>query len=138
LGDVNGDGTLDIITANQGSNNVSVLLGTGDGTFATQGIFGAQNAGGAYSVTLGDVNGDGKLDIATANRSANGVSVLLGNGDGTFQASQSFSAGGNQFAVALGDLNGDGTIDTSVTWSGLSQSDLPTPIQQSGLLWFIG
>ena len=47
-------------------------------------------------------------------------------------------AGGFEGVTMHGDLNGDGTIDTSVTWSGLSQSVLPTPLQQSGLLWFIG
>jgi uncharacterized protein (DUF2141 family) len=63
LADVNGDGTLDIVTANEGSSSVSVLLGTGNGSFARQATFSTAN--GPYSVALGDVNGDGKLDIVT-------------------------------------------------------------------------
>ncbi|WP_341882121.1 FG-GAP-like repeat-containing protein [Synechococcus sp. UW140] len=113
LGDLNGDGTLDIIAANQGSNKVSVLLGTGNGSFAVQATF-ATDAGtdaGPYSLALGDVNGDGKLDIVTANQSSNQASVLLGNGDGTFAAEVAFATGANPFSVALGDLNGDGTLD---------------------------
>ena len=91
LGDVNGDSILDIVTANAGSNNVSVLLGNGDGTFGAQVTF----ATGTFtvSVILGDVNGDGILDIITANQSSNNVSVLLGNGDGTFQTKATFATG---------------------------------------------
>ncbi|MEW6283581.1 MAG: FG-GAP-like repeat-containing protein, partial [Candidatus Eremiobacterota bacterium] len=64
-----------------------------------------------FSVALGDVNGDGRLDLATANVNSNDASVLLGNGDGTFQAAQNFAAGANPFSVALGDVNGDGRLD---------------------------
>src|SRR5205085_1811046 len=81
LGDVNGDGKQDIVTAN-GIGTVSVLLGNGNGTFQAQLTFAA--SGSPVFVALGDVNGDGKLDIVTANRSSNNVGVLLGNGNGTF------------------------------------------------------
>ena len=60
---------------------MSVLLGNGDGTFQAHVDYGAVAY--PYSVAVGDFNGDGKLDLATAN--GYGVSVLLGNGDGTFQ-----------------------------------------------------
>jgi len=113
-GDVNGDGKLDIITTNRGSNGASVIvtLGNGNGTFGAPASF--ATGSGPYSVTLGDVNGDGKLDIVTANRSDSNVSVLLGNGNGTFQSQQTFTTGSsglNPRGVALGDVNGDGRPD---------------------------
>jgi len=108
LGDVNGDGKLDMVTANYYS-NASVLLGNGNGTFAAQATF--TTAKGPYSVTLGDVNGDGKLDIITANSLANNASVLLGNGNGTFQPKADFATGNTPRYVTLGDVNGDGKLD---------------------------
>ena len=66
------------------------------------------------SVAVGDFNGDGALDLAVAN-GFNDVSVLLGNGDGSFQAARNFGAGSNPISVALGDFNGDGALDLAVT-----------------------
>jgi hypothetical protein len=108
LGDVNGDGNLDIITANFSDNNASVLLGNGNGTFQNQATFATNRP---YSVTLGDVNGDGRLDITTASYSFDNASVLLGNGNGTFQTQATFAVGDGPLAVALGDVNGDGRLD---------------------------
>lgn len=75
----------------------------------------------AFSVAVGDFNGDGKMDLAVANQcpqnncTAGAVSVLLGNGDGTFQAAQSYSTGGYEaYAVAVGDVNNDGKADLIV------------------------
>ena len=73
--DFNGDGEMDLATANWTGNNVSVLLGTGSGSFGTATNFTAGSV--PYSVTTGDFNGDGKLDLATANYNANKVSVLI-------------------------------------------------------------
>ena len=91
LGDVNGDGKLDIITANYGSNNASVLLGNGNGTFGPRTNFPTGSNTFPRSSTLGDVNGDGKLDIITANARDKSVSVLLGNGNGTFGPRTNFA-----------------------------------------------
>ena len=66
----------------------------------------------------GDFNGDGRPDLAAANRSANNVSVLLANGDGTFQAARNFPAGFGPRSVAVGDVNGDGFGDLIVGASG--------------------
>ena len=109
LGDVNGDGVLDMITANQTSNSASVLLGNGNGTFQTKVEF-ATGVKPRF-VTLGDVNDDGRLDIITANRDSNNISVLLGNGNGTFQTQATFATGTSPRNVTLGDVNGDGILD---------------------------
>ena len=111
VGDFNADGRLDLAVANSDSNNVSVLLGNGDGTFQAPLTFGAGS--GASSVALGDLNADGKLDLVVANRGFSTVSVLLGNGDGTFQAPLTISVSRAQ-AVAVGDFNRDGVPDLAV------------------------
>ena len=66
IGDVNGDGRPDLVTANYEPGDVSVLLGNGDGTFRPQARFAAGS--GPYSVAIGDVNGDGRPDLVTANQ----------------------------------------------------------------------
>src|SRR6266446_3597740 len=120
VGDFNGDGRLDLATANFDSNDVSVLLGNGDGSF--QAALTAAAGRGPSSVAVGDVNGDGKLDLVVVNLVAGdsaSVSVLLGNGDGTFQAARISSTGGSRPAsVAVGDFNGLGKPDLAVANSG--------------------
>ena len=66
------------------------------------------------SVAVGDFNGDGKPDLTVANQDADTVSVLLGNGDGSFQAPRTFAVGSVPFSVAVGDFNGDGKPDLTV------------------------
>src|SRR5207237_5072267 len=115
MGDFNGDGHLDLAVANGGSNDVSVLLGNGDGTFRAARNFDAGLGGGPLWVAVGDFNRDGKLDLVVANSSSDSVGVLLGNGDGTFGPALTFPAGGSQpQSVAVGDFNGDGKPDLAV------------------------
>jgi len=116
IGDLDGDGTPDLAVANGGSDNVSVLLGNGDGTFQAAVNYGA--GGSPESVAIGDLDGDGDLDLALANDDTDNVSVLLGNGDGTFQAAVSYGAGTGPFSVAIGDLDGDGDLDLAVANEG--------------------
>jgi hypothetical protein len=127
VADVNGDGKPDLVVANECRSNssectsgtVGVLLGNGDGTFQPAVTY---VSGGieAYSVAVGDVNGDGKPDLVVANVSGNsattgGVSVLLGNGDGTFQAAVTYDSGAsNATSVAIAGVNGDGKPDLLV------------------------
>ena len=79
--------------ANSGSGRIAVLQGNGDGTFQAAVSFAAGNALSAWSVAVGDFNGDGNPDLVRANTGANTVSMLLGNGDGTFQSAVGFAAG---------------------------------------------
>jgi hypothetical protein len=116
IANLDGDGKLDLATANSGSNDVTVLLGNGSGGFSA--ASGSPFAVGTdpLSVATGDLNGDGKPDLTTANGSAGDVTVLLGNGSGGFSAAAGspFSAGSLPFTVAIGDLNADGKPDLAV------------------------
>ena len=117
LADFNGDGKADLAVANSGSNNVSVLLGNGDGTFQPKVDYGT----GTYptSVAVGDFNGDGRADLVVANwwTNSNSVSVLIGNGDGTFQSRADYSTGLKPSSVAVADFDGDGRPDLAVATS---------------------
>lgn len=107
--DFNGDGLLDIATANVGGGgSVGIALGNGDGSF--RGPISFVVDGSAASITTGDFDGDGVLDIATGN-SNNTTSVLFGDGKGSFSASVSISHGTGSHVVTAGDFNGDGIDD---------------------------
>jgi len=93
LGDVNRDGVLDMVTANGTFNNASVLLGLGNGTFGAAVNYTTGTGSNPTSVTLGDVNRDGILDIITANGGTSNASVLLGIGDGTFGTAVNYATG---------------------------------------------
>ena len=110
IGDFDGDGRVDVATANSDADTVSILLGNGDGSFFEAPKYGANRL--ADSVAAGDFNRDGVPDLAVANQS-DSCSVLLGYGDGTFQAAQTFAAGDNPMGIASGDLNGDGELDVA-------------------------
>jgi uncharacterized repeat protein (TIGR03803 family) len=114
VGDFNGDGKLDVATANQVDNTVSILLGNGDGTFQTAIAYATGSS--PETVMAADFNGDGKLDLAVANSmGGNSVSILLGNGDGTFQPHMEFATGVDPRQAVTGDFNGDGKLDLATT-----------------------
>jgi hypothetical protein len=121
VGDVNGDGQPDLITANGcvgfnvcDNGVVGVLLGNGDGSFQSPIAYSSGGAK-AFSVAIADVNGDGHPDIAVTNVNANSVGVLLGVGDGTFQPAVTFDSGGYaDYSIAIADVNGDTLPDLLV------------------------
>lgn len=119
-GDFNGDKHADLAVANLNAASVYVLLGKGDGTFQPATSLAAGR--GAFAVTLGDFNSDGKLDIAVANNFEvplqNDVSLLLGNGDGTFRAAIPLGAGNNAVGVVAADFTGNGKLDLAVANNG--------------------
>ena len=109
--DVNGDGIPDIIVANRFSQTVGVLLGNGNGTFQVQQAFDTGPHSYPRSVTVADVNGDGKPDLIVGDQGNDTVGVLLGNGNGTFQTQHTFATGMYDYSVAAGDVSGDGRPD---------------------------
>ncbi len=109
---LNGDGYLDVVTANYGSHTISVLLGQGNGTFAPAVTYAAGTN--PMAVALADFNGDGQLDVVGANSGSHTVSVWLGSGDGTLGAVSTVSAGSYPYHVVATDVNGDGRPDLLV------------------------
>ncbi len=123
LGDLDGDGNLDLATMLAYPGRVGVFLGVGDGTFLPRREYQAEDD--ANSLTLLDTDADGDLDIVTANGVENSVSVLANNGDGTFP-NLVLHTGRNPESVRTADLNGDGVLDlvTSNSISGGYSTDL--------------
>ena len=129
VGDFNGDGKPDLAVANTGNpgtgedGNVSILLGNGDGTF--QPALNAAAGKNPFAIAVGDFNRDGRLDVVVANNGINinggwlagTVSILLGNGDGTFQTHVDFATATGPDSVAVGDFNADGMLDLVVAAS---------------------
>jgi hypothetical protein len=113
VADVNGDGNPDLFTANTSNSTVGVLLGNGNGTFQAATNYNTGSNSSPYSIAVADVNGDGKLDLLTANNGNDTAGVLVGNGNGTFQPIATYSTGDNSFPynIAVADVNGDGKLD---------------------------
>jgi len=122
VGDLNGDGILDLVVANADAGTVSILLGNsnsngngkGDGTFRS--APGSPIAVGTrpVGVAIADFNGDGKPDLAVVDFTDSVVSILLGNLDGTFGGPTGYGVGGHPFSMVVADFNKDGKPDIAV------------------------
>jgi len=108
--DVNGDGKMDLVSANSFTNTLSVFTNIGGGNFA----FSANLTVGAYpdSVAAADVNGDGKVDLISANDNVAGtLTVMINNGSGGFMLYSNLNVGARPISVVAADVNGDGKVD---------------------------
>jgi len=108
--DFNLDDIVDLAVANYDSNDVSILLGTGDGNFSAPSHY-PTNGVRPTCIASADLNGDDRPDLVVANYNSGSVAVLLGNGSGAFSSPLTYLTGNNAQAVALGDVNGDNKID---------------------------
>jgi hypothetical protein len=113
--DFNGDGIPDLAVSDGYANTVTVLLGKGDGTFTNSST--PETGANPWNIVTADFNGDGIPDLVTANPgyatsgSTGSITVLLGNGDGTFTEKPAPAVGVEPWSVAVGDFNGDGIPD---------------------------
>jgi hypothetical protein len=108
VGDFNNDTILDLAVANLFSNNVSILIGNGNGTFVDTPAVNFGVGDGPASVVVGDFNNDTILDLAVANQLSDNISILIGNGNGTFVIpAVNFGVGNQPLSVAVGDFNND-------------------------------
>ncbi|MDX9911601.1 MAG: FG-GAP-like repeat-containing protein [Phycisphaerales bacterium] len=114
VGDVNGDGFPDMVTANSGSANVALLLGNGDGTFETFRVISVGNTSGAFDTALVDVTNDGFLDLLVSEPSQDRLWFLRGDGQGAFSAATTIPTGDNPFYFVVTDLDGDNVQDILV------------------------
>jgi len=119
VGEFHAAGIQDLAVANRDSNNVSILLGNGDGTFSPASNIAV--GGAATFVVAADFAGDGRQDLAVTTVDSSfylrgTLSILLGNGDGTFSSGQNLTGvGRNLTSIAVHDFNRDGTPDLAVT-----------------------
>ncbi len=130
-GDFNGDGHLDLVTANSIGGNISFIPGYGNGTLGAPDTISVPSV--LFGITSADYNNDGELDVVTVN-GAN-IFVLLGNGDGTFQPYQTYTAGGLPSRIYSKDINFDNITDLLVASSagvyvaiGQASGEFLTPI----------
>ncbi len=106
--DFNNDGNMDVVTV--GNTSIEILLGDGAGGFESFNTIVLYMNERPNSVATADFNNDGNMDVATSNDTDN-ISILLGNGDGTFLQEQNFRTGVNPGMILVADLNSDGNQD---------------------------
>lgn len=113
-GDFDGDGKPDIATANGGNTTISILIGTGTGSFGAPTTYTISGANNPSCIASADFNGDSKLDIVTGNLGTGNLSVMLNSGSGTFTTAVSYTAGTSPNYIICNDYNSDGYKDLAV------------------------
>lgn len=113
VADFTGDGKLDVVTANAAENEVGLMTGDGAGAFQISDVFEVGN--GLFDLTVTDLNEDGDADVVTGNSGS--ISMLLGNGNGTFQAANNVLAVGTFSQVIAADFTKDGNVDLAAVSS---------------------
>jgi hypothetical protein len=108
-GDLDGDGDIDLVTANSATTTISVLKNNGNATFVPHVTYTVGSR--PVAVALGDIDGDSDLDAVTANQNTNNVSVLRNNGNGTFAAQTLYALGSSPASVILSDVDNDNDLD---------------------------
>jgi hypothetical protein len=116
LEDLDGDGSVDLVTANNGSNGVSVFLGQGDLTFGARADYATSPV--PWDVASGDLNEDGVLDLVVGHDALGVISLLFGVGDGTFGPAVNLPIGSAPASVEVGLIDGDGHLDLAVRYDG--------------------
>jgi hypothetical protein len=116
VADFNNDTLLDIVVANNGTDNLMILFGSGFGTFDSQTTYSTGNGSQPCWVAVGDFNNDNLLDIVVANSGTNSIGVFLSNGTSTFSSQITYSTGvrSQPYSVAVGDFNNDTLLDIAV------------------------
>lgn len=112
LGDLNGNGNLDLVFPREDGNDVIVALGNGSGGFAVQSPI--STPGGPVVAKLTDINLDGIQDLVIGTANTKSVVVRYGNGDGTFGSAETFSTGIEAYDILIADFNNDGNPDLAV------------------------
>ena len=111
--DINGDGKLDLISANENANTLTMLTNNGSGIFGSNATYSVGNSTFSSPVFVvgTDVNGDGNVDLVCANNTDNTLEVLTNNGSGIFGSNATYRVGTSPFSIAATDVNGDGKVD---------------------------
>ncbi|CAF1308417.1 unnamed protein product, partial [Adineta steineri] len=114
--DFNNDNQLDFVVANRESNSISIFFGYANVTFSLQGTYSTGSDSEPYTIAIGDLNNDKRLDVVVANAKADNIGIFLNYDNGSFSAQQTYSTGDGSFPidVAIDDFNNDNILDIAV------------------------